>query len=520
MGGIAYDAAMVATDTVDMQNDCDSRNSALLRAIPDAIYRIDPSGVILDHKPENLGAGPSARDESVLGTSFFNLATEESDQDALRDAVVRSIATGELQCLEYGATLEGKHKVFEARFVAEEAGPVVAIVRDLTEQKRNDENVARVEKLKALGILAGGIAHDFNNLVAGSFGHLEMAREYIIEDKATRAVDCLNEATSSFNRARELTRQLLSFSKGGAPNKVRGDLLGVVRRTVESALEGSNIELHFHETALSRPVSFDENQLIQVIENLVVNARHAMPQGGVLEVSVDSTNIAVGTTLPLSVGSYACVAIKDTGVGIPLENLPKLFDPFFTTKPDGTGLGLASSFSIVKRHGGHLDIRSELDKGTECYVYLPFDVENRSEPALMVPKLPTRQGRVLVMDDEDSVRRVTSAFLMRLGYEVVLAVDGGEAVDIYRRTLTSGNHFAFVILDLTVPGGLGGRETLESIREIDAGVTAIATSGYTNDPILSNPKGYGFIAGIAKPYSRQEFLGLIGRVTRRAEVPE
>ncbi len=516
----AYDAVMVATKPLDAHADCDARNSALLRAIPDAIYRIDPSGLIVDYKPENLGKGSSVQDESMLGTSFFGTASAEAERQALRDAVARSIATGELQCLEYGATRDGKPKVFEARFVAEEAGRVVAIVRDLTEQKRNDENMARIEKLEALGILAGGIAHDFNNLVAGSFGHVEMAREYIIEDKATRAVDCLNEATRSFDRARELTRQLLAFSKGGAPHKVAGDLQRVVRSAVQTALVGSNVALRFDESSSAEGVTFDESQLIQVVENLVANARHAMPQGGTLDVSIGSANIAVGTTLPLPVGSYACIAIKDAGVGIPLENMPKLFDPFFTTKPHGTGLGLASSFSIVKRHGGHLDIQSELGKGTECRIYLPIDVENRVEPARLVSNRATRQGRVLVMDDEDSVRRVSSAFLMRLGYEVALAADGGEAIEIYRRTMTSGHPFAFVILDLTVPGGLGGRETLESIREMDAGVVAIATSGYSNDPVLSDPEAYGFRAGLAKPYSRQEFLGLIGRVSRRAEAPE
>jgi len=175
---------------------------------------------------------------------------------------------------------------------------------------------------------------------------------------------------------------------------------------------------------------------------------------------------------------------------------------------------LASTFSIVKRHGGHLDIQSELGKGTECHVYLPFDTENRVEPTKVVSHHPTRQGRVLVMDDEDAVRRVTSSFLMRLGYEVALAVDGREAIEIFHRSVRDGQRFAFIILDLTVPGGLGGRETLESIREIDANVAAIATSGYSNDPILSSPEAYGFRAGLAKPYSRQEFLSLIGRVTR------
>jgi len=495
-------------------DDCSVRNNALLRAIPDAIYRLDPSGIIVDAKPAGPGGDPTQSETLKPNTNFFELASSETAQDALRDAVHRAIESGELQHVEVESAYHGRRRVYEARFVAEETGRVVAIVRDLTETRQIIENRARIEKLEALGILAGGIAHDFNNLIAGSFGHVEMAREFIVEDKTTRAVDCLIEAARSFGRARELTRQLLTFSKGGAPHKLPGDLPNVVRRVTEAALASPNVSLHFEPPPLFPAVAFDESQLVQVIDNIVVNACHAMPQGGSLDVSLAVVNITSGSTLPLPAGSYVRVSFKDTGIGIPLEHMPKLFDPFFTTKPNGTGLGLASTFSIVKRHGGHLDIQSELGKGTECHVYLPFDTENRVELAKVVSHRPTRQGRVLVMDDEDAVRRVTSSFLMRLGYEVALAVDGREAIEIFHRSVRDGQRFAFIILDLTVPGGLGGRETLESIREIDAGVAAIATSGYSNDPILSSPETYGFRAGLAKPYSRQEFLSLIGRVTR------
>lgn len=495
-------------------DDCSARNNALLRAIPDSIYRLDPSGIIIDNKPAGPGTGQTQAEPLKPDADFFALASNEVAQDALRDAVHRAISSGELQHVEFESICRGKRRVYEARFVAEEVDRVVAIVRDLTETRQSIETRARMEKLEALGILAGGIAHDFNNLIAGSFGHVEMAREYIIEDKTTRAVDCLNEAARSFGRARELTRQLLTFSKGGAPHKVPGDLPNVARSAAEAAMTNPNVSLHFECPPLFPVVAFDESQLVQVIEHIVENACHAMPQGGSLDLSLSVANVTSGSTLPLSAGSYVRVSIKDTGIGIPLEHMPKLFDPFFTTKPNGTGLGLASTFSIVKRHGGHLDVQSELGKGTECHVYLPIDTENRVEPTRVISNRPTRQGRVLVMDDEDAVRRVTSSFLMRLGYEVALAVDGREAIEIFHRSVRDGQPFAFIILDLTVPGGLGGRETLESIRDIDARVAAIATSGYSNDPILSSPETYGFRAGLAKPYSRQEFLSLIGRVTR------
>ncbi len=488
------------------------RNRALLRAVPDPIFRLDSDGVILDYKYDGRQEPLLPRDQ-IIGSNIFELPLEDADKSRLQQAIAQTISTGDLQSAEVTATLGRERRLYEARFVAEEAGRVVAIVRDITGQRRSEENQARIEKLEALGILAGGIAHDFNNLVAGAFGHVEMAREYIIEDKITSAVDCLAEAAGTFNRARELTRQLLTFSKGGAPQKQPGNLGTFIRKTVEAALSGSSISFNFIEEAPSHLVAFDEYQMAQVVDNLVMNARQAMPLGGTLDVSITIVHLNIGTALPLSVGTYTRVTIRDSGTGIPLENLPKLFDPFFTTKPGGTGLGLASSFSIIKRHGGHLDVESELGKGTACHVYLPHDAENLTEPRNIPSTRPTRQGRILVMDDEDSVRRVTCSLLMRLGYDVVPVADGREAIEIYRRTITAGNRFAFVILDLTVPGGLGGRETLESIHEMDPNVIAIATTGYSNDPILANPEAYGFRAGIAKPYSRQEFIGLIGRVT-------
>ena len=487
------------------------RNRALLKAVPDLIFRLASDGVILDYKYDGGVELLLPRDQ-IIGSNIFDLPLEAADKTRIRQAMAQTISTGELQSAEYTVTTPGQRRLFEARFVAEEAGRVVAIVREMTSQRRSEEALARIEKLEALGVLAAGIAHDFNNLVAGAYGHVEMAREYIIEDKVTSAVDCLGEAAGTFNRARELTRQLLTFSKGGAPQKKPGNLGAFVRGVVESALSGSNIRCQFIEDDPSHVVAFDESQIGQVIESLVANARQAMPLSGTLEVSIAKIQINIGAALPLSVGTYTKISLKDSGVGIPLENMPKLFDPFFTTKSGGTGLGLASSFSIVKRHGGHLDIESELGRGTVCHIYIPHDEEALAEPRNMTSNRPTRQGRILVMDDEDSVRRVTCSLLMRLGYEVVPAAEGSEAIEIYRRTMTSGNRFAFVILDLTVPGGLGGRETLASIHEMDPNVIAIATTGYSNDPILANPEAYGFRAGLAKPYSRQEFIGLIGRV--------
>ncbi len=489
------------------------RSRALLKAVPDPIFRLAADGLILDYKFDGSQDLLILPRDQIIGSNIYDLPLADADKARIRQVVAQTIATGELQSTEYAVTLGGKRRMFEARFVAEERDRVLVIIRETTNQRHSEEALVRIEKLEALGILAAGIAHDFNNLVAGAFGHVEMAREYIIEDKVTSAVDCLAEAAGTFNRARELTRQLLTFSKGGAPKKERGAVGPAVRRAVENALSCSNVTCNFTDQSSNADVPFDEAQLTQVVESLVTNARQAMPVGGTLDVSINVVSIGVGAPLPLSVGTYTKISLKDSGEGIPLENMPKLFDPFFTTKKTGTGLGLASSFSIIKRHGGHLDIESELGSGTTCHIYIPHDSDNLAEPRNFASTRPLRQGRVLVMDDEDSVRRVTCALLMRLGYEVVSAVDGGEAIETYRRSLTSGNRFAFVILDLTVPGGLGGRETLASIREMDATVVAIATTGYSNDAILSNPEGYGFRAGLAKPYSRQEFIGLIGRVT-------
>jgi len=491
----------------------EARSRALLKAVPDPIFRLSAHGLILDYKFDGPAEMLLLPPDQIIGSNIFDLPLEEADKLHLRKVIDSTVATGELQSAEYGITLSGKRRLFEARFAQEEKERVLVIIREITNQRHSEEALIRIEKLEALGMLAAEIAHDFNNLVAGAFGHVEMAREYIIEDKVTSAVDCLAEAAGTFNRARELTGQLLTFSKAGAPQKKLGNIGVLVRSSVQNALSRSNVVCRFNDETAGELVPFDASHMAQVVESLATNARQAMPLGGTLEVSLSVVQINIGSSLPLSVGAYTRISLKDSGEGIPLENMPKLFDPFFTTKKNGTGLGLASSFSIVKRHGGHLDVESELGNGTTCHIYIPHDADNTAEPRNLSSNRPTRQGRILVMDDEDSVRRVTCALLMRLGYEVVPTIDGREAIEIYRRSLTSGNRFAFVILDLTVPGGLGGREALASIHEMDPSAVAIATSGYSNDPILLNPEGYGFRAGLAKPYSRQEFIGLIGRVT-------
>lgn len=445
----------------------------------------------------------------LLGTA----ALSQNDLARVYEALAAACDTGTPQQLRLQPSFGG---VFQTCWVRIAAQPdtrcALFVFRSDPELRTTAEPPARLEKIQALGVLAGGIAHDLNNLVAGALGHVEMAREFVVEDKAARAVESLNEAAQCFTRARNLTRQLLTFSRGGAPHKTPGDLAQLVRSVATAALANSNIQVRIAETLDLPQVSFDSTQLAQVIENLATNAGSAMQNGGTLDVSFSVETLRVGSNLPLPVGTYMCVTLTDTGEGIPLENMPKLFEPFFTTRPNGTGLGLASSFSIIKRHGGHLAIQSELDKGTECRVYLPLETPPQERPPAAASTRAPRQARVLVMDDEDAVRRVTSALLMRLGYEVILAANGGEAIDIYRRSIAAGQPFAFVLLDLTVPGGLGGRETLETLRKLDAGVIAIASSGYSNDPILVNPEQYGFRAGLAKPYSRQEFLAAVGRV--------
>jgi len=305
-------------------------------------------------------------------------------------------------------------------------------------------------------------------------------------------------------RAKDLTEQLLTFSKGGAPVKKTASIADLIRDTANFAMRGSNTR---HECRISHdlwPVEVDEGQISQVISNLLINANEAMPDGGIIHIRAENMTLSAQHGLPLPDGKYIHVTVKDHGVGISPDLISKIFDPYFTTKHAGSGLGLAISYSIVKNHGGHITVASELGVGTTFHVYLPAsEKEVPVKPAVKAIH-PSGRGTILIMDDQKDVREIAGHLLKHLGYEVSTAKDGAEAVDLYRKAQEAGRPFDAIIMDLTIPGGMGGKEAIQKLLEIDPQVKAIVSSGYSTDPIMADFRRFGFSGVVSKPYEVAE----------------
>jgi len=373
------------------------------------------------------------------------------------------------------------------------------IMRDITDRKKLEEELLRTQKLESLGILAGGLAHDFNNLLTSVFGNISLAK---LDARPGEAVhQRLDEAEKALFRAQDLTQQLLTFSRGGAPVKKIFSVKELVRGSASFSLRGSKARCVFSIPDELRPVEADEGQLSQVINNLVINADQAMPEGGTVTISCENITVEEGAALPLDPGKYLLLSVADQGIGIPQEHFEKIFDPYFTTKQKGSGLGLATSYSIIKRHGGHITVESEMGSGTTFRVYLP--AVDTFLPRELTPMEQSVQGRgrILVMDDDEMIRDVAGRILGRLGYEVEYAADGAEALVAYGEARKKDRLFDVVIMDLTIPGGMGGKETIRKLRELDPKARAIVSSGYSNDPIMAEFREYGFSGVVAKPYS-------------------
>jgi PAS domain S-box-containing protein len=384
---------------------------------------------------------------------------------------------------------------------------VRAIFRDVTQQRRMEEEIVKVQRLESLGYLAGGIAHDFNNVLTAVVGNINLAKLY--EDRGFKVREKLEKAEKALLRAKNLTQKLLTFSQGGEPIRKRLVLDRFVADTAEMALTGSPVRLDFSAQEGLRVVMCDQRQIEQVLQNLVSNASHAMPRGGVLTVRCRNIGAEEARAYPLERGEYVAISIRDEGTGIPRENLGRIFDPFFSTKEGGMGLGLATAYSIAKKHGGLIRVESELGRGSEFTVFLPVaSAETEEEKAEVAGRM--QGGRILVMDDEEEILDLVKTFLEYAGYEVAIARDGAEAVRLYRDDMERGLPFDLFLTDLTVPGGMGGLEALQRIRTVDRDVLAVVSSGYSDDPVMSGYRNYGFSGVAVKPYRLETLSNLVG----------
>jgi two-component system, cell cycle sensor histidine kinase and response regulator CckA len=372
----------------------------------------------------------------------------------------------------------------------------VGTVEDVTEQRQARQEILKAQKLESIGVLAGGIAHDFNNILTAILGNISLARYQMREPE--KVAKRLEEAEGAAARARDLTQQLLTFARGGEPVKKVVEVPGLLRESVAFALHGSQVSCSFDLPGDLWPLEADEGQLIQVIHNLVLNAVQATAPGGAL--TIRARNGGCGERGE----QYVEISVSDTGTGIPEEHLERIFDPYFTTRQQGSGLGLASCYSIIKKHGGTIRAESTLGQGSTFHVVLPASRKPRTATASLGAEMAPGSSRVLVMDDEEIVRVLAKAILEQLGYQAVCVEDGAQAAEAYLEAMTAGTPFSAVILDLTIPGGVGGRDAIQMLLKMDPQVKAIVCSGYATDPVMANHRAYGFSAVLSKPYRPQD----------------
>lgn len=473
----------------------------------DKLYWSDEIYRIFGIEPEGFGATY----EAFLGS------VHPHDREYVKASVNEALAGKKPYDIEHRIvhSCGGERLVNEKAtvFFGKDGKPVrmAGTVQDITERKRVETELLKAKKLESIGVLAGGIAHDFNNLLLGILGNVSVAKA--LADPAGKVHSLLSEIEKAALKSKDLTKQVLTFSKGGEPIRESVNLAQLFEDSARLALRETKVQCSFSFQKGLKEAVADPGQLSQVINNIVLNAAQAMGNGGRMDVKAENVTIGEGGPLPLSAGDYVKISVKDRGPGIPKKIIGKVFDPFFTTKERASGLGLAVSYSIMKKHGGLITAESSND-GATFSVYIPAAVQ-KTETGTATDDIAMGSGRILVMDDEVLVRDVAREMLELLGYESSFAEDGTKAVELYKDALRSGSPFEAVILDLTVPHGMGGVETLKELLKLDPAVKAIVSSGYSKDPIMSYYPKYGFSGVIVKPYRVSEFSRAIKAVLEK-----
>jgi PAS domain S-box-containing protein len=424
------------------------------------------------------------------------------------DRVLAVLATGSMRA-EKEALL---HRVEVMQPLLEQAAIALShaqlyadVQRETAERQHAEEELRRTQNLQSLGLLAGGIAHDFNNMLTGITGNLSLVERMLNADG--EEIELVQEAQKAAKKTKNLTQQLMTFARGGAPVKETASVKELITDTTSLSLRGSKTRPASRFPNDLWAVDIDRGQVGQVIQNLVLNADQAMPQGGILEIAAENVEFAAGNPLHLDAGIYVRISFADQGIGIPQEVLPNIFDPYFTTKSAGHGLGLSISHSIITRHGGHISVQSEQGVGTTLSIVLPASEEQKTtkEKSVEKPSAPMG-GRILLMDDDKTIHQVVGRMLKSLGYDVGVALHGDEALQAYRTAQEMEEPYDVVIMDLTIPGGMGGEEAVQKLHAIDPRARVIVSSGYSNDPVMANYADYGFCGMIRKPVDLDDLL--------------
>jgi PAS domain S-box-containing protein len=499
--------------------------SVTLRSVAEGIMTTDAGANVLlvNRAAEDLIGW---KQEEALGRPIIEVfhLVDERTRDPLPNPVESVLKTGEIFGASAEAVLLARGE--EERAVAASAAPIVnaegqvigavLVFQDVTDKRKLEAEMLKASRIESLGLLSGGIAHDFNNILTGILGNVSLARMFAPAEAALQRR--LEQAESACLRARELTHQLLAFAKGGNLLKQTASLAGLIDEAAGLALHGSNVRTEILHDRDLWPVDLDPAQIKQVIHQLVLNAAEAMPAGGIVKVRTENISVTLQSSLPLLAGSYVKTTVEDRGIGIGPEHLAKLFEPYFGPNPPRSGLGLATAYLIVKKHGGLMRAESEVGVGTRFEVYLPSSkgAAERPQGPLSAPAIGS--GRILVMDDDASLLELAAVALGRLGYEVDLAKDGADAIRQYAAALNGRRPFAAVILDLTVPGGMGGKEAVKQLLALDPKVKAIVSSGYSTDPAMASFKEFGFKGCVNKPYRLAEMAKVLHQVVREDSV--
>lgn len=450
--------------------------------------------------------------DSVIGRPCYEISHKTSRpcyEEGKECAVWNVFETGEPHVVSHkhrdnkDSILYVETKAFPIKDSAGAVTSVIQTINNITERHLLEEERLKTQKLEAIGTLAGGIAHDFNNLLQSIFGYISMAK--ITLDQKEKSLQMIEEAEKALMISVILTTQLLTFSKGGKPVKKKISLHDIIENSVKFALSGSKVQYRINLDKDLWFVEADEGQIGQVIQNIVLNADQAMPSGEIIITAKNVQKSMEGCPQLSGEGKYVEISIEDSGVGISEQYLQKIFDPYFTTKEKGSGLGLATSYSIIKNHGGLIDVVSVLDRGTKFSIYLPaIEAVKEVLQSDASSLFDDRKGKILFMDDDESIRNLMREMIKKLGHEVEFAENGTAAIEQYIKAKESGKPFDVVILDLTIRGGMGGKETIERLLTIDSGIKAVISSGYSDDAVISDYHKYGFNAFLIKPYKLKE----------------
>ena len=511
------------TDRINIIKELEKQKEQLavtLRSIGDGVIATDIDGnITLINKIAEILTGWSSQE--AIGKSIFDVfkIIDEKTRESKQELISTVLKLGGFLIVEKDMVLIMKDGT--ERPITDSIAPirdreskiigVVVVFREFTEQALTEKRITHVDKLESIGLLAGGIAHDFNNILTSIVGNISLAKFYAKNEE--KVYKRLKEAEIACEHAKDLTRQLLTFAKdGNQPIKQVIRIEELVKESSSFVLSGSKskIEYWFSEDIL--PVEVDPGQISQVINNIVINADQAMPNGGVISISVSNYIQNKNYSNVFNKGDYVLIQISDTGIGIEKELLNRIFDPYFTTKSTGNGLGLSVCYSIIKKHNGFIEVFSEVGKGTTFKIYLPATDKEVHKEDQKVDEVTSGSARILVMDDEELIQSICKEILINMGHKVETVSSGEEAIKIFKERFDSKEKFDLVIMDLTIPGGLGGKDTLVEIKRIDPSVKAIVVSGYSNDPVMANYKEYGFDDMLTKPYKFEDLTITVNRI--------